>query len=46
LTRDGIRAQFPNYSDAQVNHELARRIMIENGADKLISKFEKVKKAQ
>lgn len=46
LTRDGIRAQFPNYSDAQVNQELARRIMIENGADKLISKFEKVKKVQ
>ena len=39
LTRDGIRAQFPNYSAAQVNQELARRIMIENGADKIISKF-------
>lgn len=37
LTRDGIRAQFPNYSDAQVNQELARRIMIANGSDRIIS---------
>jgi len=44
LTRDGIRAQFPNYSDDQVNRELARRVMIANGADKIISKLEKTKK--
>lgn len=44
LTRDGVRAQFPNYSDAQVNRELARRIMIANGAGKIVSKFNKSKK--
>jgi hypothetical protein len=37
LTRDGIRAQFPNYSVAQVNQELARRIMISNGSARIIS---------
>jgi len=37
LTRDGIRAQFPNYSAAQVNQELARRIMIANGSARIIS---------
>lgn len=37
LSRDGIRAQFPNYSVAQVNHELARRIMIANGSARIIS---------
>ncbi len=44
LTRDGIRAQFPNYSNTQVNQELARRIMIANGADKIISRFDKTNK--
>ena len=37
LTRDGIRAQHPNYSTAQVNQELARRIMIANGSTRIIS---------
>jgi len=37
LTRDGIRAQFPNYSAEQVNGELARRIMIANGSATIIS---------
>ncbi len=39
LTRDGIRAQFPNYSVAQVNQELARRIMIANGSTRIISTY-------
>jgi hypothetical protein len=37
LTRAGIRAQFPSYSDEQVNQELARRIMIANGSTSIIS---------
>lgn len=37
LTRDGIRAQFPNYTSLQVNQELARRIMIANGSARIIS---------
>ena len=41
LTRDGIRTQFPNYSDEQVNRELARRIMIANGAARIISAHNK-----
>jgi hypothetical protein len=37
VTRAGIRAQYPEFSAAQVQCELARRIMIANGAARVIS---------
>ncbi len=37
MTRAGIRAQNPDYSPEQVEHELARRIMTANGAARVIA---------
>ena len=37
ITRAGIRAQRPEFSAAQVERELARRIMIANGATRIIA---------
>ena len=37
ITRAGIRAQHPQYSANQVARELARRIMIANGATRIIA---------
>jgi hypothetical protein len=37
ITRAGIRAQHPEYTPAQVEQELARRIMLANGAARIIT---------
>ncbi len=37
VTRAGVRAQYPDFSLAQVERELARRIMIANGAARIIA---------
>ncbi|MBI4785690.1 MAG: hypothetical protein HY782_01405 [Chloroflexi bacterium] len=36
-TRAGIRAQHPNFSPEAVDREVARRIMIANGAARVIA---------
>lgn len=36
-TRAGIRAQHPRFSPGEVERELARRIMIANGAARIIA---------
>ncbi len=37
ITRAGIHAQHPDFSDDEVQRELARRIMIDNGAARIIA---------
>ncbi|HEX7588998.1 MAG TPA: hypothetical protein VF478_11835 [Anaerolineae bacterium] len=37
ITRAGIRAQHSQFSPGEVEHELARRIMIANGAARIIA---------
>lgn len=37
ITRAGIRAQYPQFSPGEVERELARRIMIANGAASIIA---------
>ncbi len=39
ITRVGIRAQYPTYTSAQVEQELARRIMLANGAARIITAY-------
>ena len=39
VTRAGIRAQHPEFSAAQVEREIARRIMIANGAARIITAY-------
>jgi hypothetical protein len=39
ITRAGIRAQYPTYTPTQVEQELARRIMLANGAARIITAY-------
>jgi hypothetical protein len=39
VPRAGIRAQHPEFSAAQVEREIARRIMIANGAARIITAY-------
>jgi hypothetical protein len=39
VTRAGIRAQHPEFTAAQVDREIARRIMIANGATRIITAY-------
>jgi hypothetical protein len=40
ITRTGIRAQHPEFSSDEIQRELARRIMIANGATKILERLE------
>lgn len=37
VTRAGIRVQFPEFTSEQIEHELAQRIMVANGAARIVA---------